>query len=191
MPLEGTLVRLREERAEDVPLLTELRNDLETQAWSKTLPPDFTEPMLRKRFESREFSYDPLEGRFIVERTDTGEAIGYVGYSHLERRLGVSIGVMLKQDAWGQGFAEEANDLLLRFLFHELGLRVVWLWTHSGNPRAIRLAEKVGFRVAARFRDAIFKDGHLLENVAMDQTRDEFYARHPDLIDRLPDPFTP
>ena len=97
---------------------------------------------------------------------------------------------MLKQDAWGQGFAEEANDLLLRFLFHELGLRVVWLWTHSGNPRAIRLAEKVGFRVAARFRDAIFKDGHLLENVAMDQTRDEFYARHPDLIDRLPDPFT-
>src|SRR3990170_6964868 len=36
MPLEGKLVILREERPEDVKFLAFLRNDLETQAWSKT-----------------------------------------------------------------------------------------------------------------------------------------------------------
>lgn len=45
MPLEGELVILREERPEDMNLQVELRNDLETQAWSKTLPPDYTESM--------------------------------------------------------------------------------------------------------------------------------------------------
>lgn len=189
MPIEGTLVRLREERADDAPFLAALRNDLDTQAWSKTLPPDYTVPMLRKRFEEREFSYDPDQGRFMVEERSSGNVIGYIGYSGLERRHATSIGVMIAKSAWGKGYAEEANELLLRFLFEELGLQVVRLWTHSGNPRAVRLAEKVGFRVSARLHNAIFKGGKLLDNIVMDQLREEFYARHPELEDHLRSPF--
>jgi ribosomal-protein-alanine N-acetyltransferase len=189
VPIEGTLVLLREEREGDAALLASLRNDLDTQAWSKTLPPDYTVPMLRKRFEQREFSYDPREGRFIVEERSTGTAIGYIGYSGLRRRHSVGIGIMFSKRAWGKGYAEEANELLVRFLFEELGVQVVQLWTHSGNPRAIGLAEKVGFTVAARMHNAVYKNGKLLDNVVMDQLREEFYARHPELEDRLGNPF--
>ena len=189
MPIEGTLVTLREEREGDAELLAALRNDLDTQAWSKTLPPDYTVPMLRKRYETREFNYDPLEGRFIVEERSTGAAIGYIGYNGLQRRHSVGIGVMLSKSAWGKGYAEEANELLVTFLFIELGVQVVHLWTHSGNPRAIGLAEKVGFKVAARMRNSIYKNGKLLDNVVMDQIREEFYARHPELEDQLGNPF--
>lgn len=189
MPIEGTLVRLREERSDDAAFLAALRNDLDTQAWSKTLPPDYTVPMLTKRYEEREFSYDPLQARFMIEEKASGAVVGYIGYSGLERRHAVSIGVMLAKSAWGKGYAEESNELLLRFLFEELGLQVVRLWTHSGNPRAIGLAEKVGFRVSARLHNAIFKGGRLLDNVVMDQLREEFYARHPELEDGLPSPF--
>jgi RimJ/RimL family protein N-acetyltransferase len=189
VPIEGTLVVLREERDGDAELLAALRNDLDTQAWSKTLPPDYTVPMLRGRFESREFNYDPLEGRFIVEERASGAAVGYIGYSGLHRRHSVGIGIMFAKRAWGKGYAEEANELLVRFLFEELGVQVVQLWTHSGNPRAIGLAEKVGFKVAARMRNSIYKNGKLLDNVVMDQLREEFYARHPDLTDELGNPF--
>ena len=96
---------------------------------------------------------------------------------------------MLSKSAWGKGYAEEANELLVRFLFVELGVQVVHLWTHSGNPRAIGLAEKVGFKVAARMRHAVYKNGRLLDNVVMDQLREEFYARHPELEDELGNPF--
>ena len=41
MPLEGKKVRLREVRESDLPLLVSLRNDLDTQGWSQTLPPDW------------------------------------------------------------------------------------------------------------------------------------------------------
>ena len=75
MALEGRSVILREQRREDMPFMQDLRNDMETQAWSKSLPPDFTEVMYAKRFEEREFSYDPDFARFTIEQKETGERV--------------------------------------------------------------------------------------------------------------------
>ena len=68
----------------------------------------------------------------------------------------------------------------------ELGLRVIRLFTHSGNPRAVRLAEKAGFKAATRQRQSIFKSGELYDNIVMDLLREEFFALHPQLVDNLP-----
>ena len=57
------------------------------------------------------------------------------------------------------------------------------------NPRAIALAEKLGFREAARFRRSVYRNGQLGEKVVMDITRQEFYELREELTDRLPDPF--
>ena len=82
--------------------------------------------------------------------------------------------------------ALDTQEVLLSFLFDELGVRVVRLWTHSGNPRAVGLAEKSGFQESYRRRESIYKSGQLLENLQMDLLREEYYARHPALTDRLP-----
>ena len=76
--------------------------------------------------------------------------------------------------------------MLLAFLYQELGLRVVRLYTHSGNPRAVKLAGKSGFQVSVRQREAIFKNGELYDNLVMDMLREEYIARHPELADKLP-----
>ena len=189
MAIEGAHVRLREERADDVDFLAGLRNDLETQAWPKSLPPHYTREMLAKRYEAREFSFNPDEGRFIIEEKDTGERVGFIGYMGLEPRFSASLGVMIAKDFWGTGYAFEANDLLLRFMFEELGLRVVKLWTHSLNHRAIALAAKLGFQTTVQFRRSVYREGRLGGSVVMDITRQEFYELREDLTDRLPDPF--
>jgi RimJ/RimL family protein N-acetyltransferase len=186
MGLHGESVILREERPDDMVLLTELRNDLATQAWSKTLPPDFTEAMHTKRFDGREFSYDRSDGRFVIESKETGEAIGSVSYSGLEPRWDVTIGIMIAKKFWGAGVARDAQETLLKFLFEELGVRVVRLWTHSGNPRAVGLAKKSGFKISYRQRESIFKDGEVYDNLSMDLLREEYYALHPELTDHLP-----
>jgi RimJ/RimL family protein N-acetyltransferase len=186
MPLEGKLVRLREERPEDMRLLVELRNDLETQAWSKTLPPDYTEAMYMKRYEMREFSFDRADGRFIIESKESGEFAGTLMYTDLEPRWSAMIGIMVVKKFWGGGFASDAQDVLLKFLFEELGLRVVRLYTHTGNPRAVRLAEKAGFKVSLRQREAVYKGGVLHDNLMMDMIREEYFAKHGELEDRLP-----
>ena len=186
MPLEGKLVILREEQPEDMPLLAAMRNDLETQAWSKTLPPDYTENMYLKRYQDREFSFDPQEGRFIMVARETGEFAGSISYTGLKPRWSANIGLMVKKKFWGSGLAYDAQETLLKFLFLELGLRVVRLFTHSGNPRAVKLAEKSAFKITARQRQAIFKNGEVFDNIVMDLLREEFFSRHPDLVDSLP-----
>ena len=188
MPLEGKLTVLREEREGDLPFLLELRNDLETQAWSKSLPPAYTLPMYQNRFDKAEFSYDPREARFVIVARETGDLAGTITYSSLDKRMGTAIGIIVAKQYWGTGIAFDAQEVLLRFLFEELGLRVVRLYTHSGNPAAVQLAKKSGFRTSARQREAIYKSGGLYDNLNMDLLREEFYAGHPDLVDNLPQP---
>jgi len=186
MALEGKLVTLREEQPDDLPFLVSLRNDLNTQAWSQTLPPDYTEPMYRKRFESREFSFERTDGRFIIVHRESGERAGTVSYTGLEPRWSATIGIMVAQPFWGSGVAPDAQEIMLKFLFVELGVRVVRLWTHSGNPRAVALAEKSGFKVSGRQRQAVFKGGELYDNLMIDLLREEYFAQHPELTDNLP-----
>jgi RimJ/RimL family protein N-acetyltransferase len=188
MPLEGTLVTLREERPEDRKFLVDLRNDMDTQAWSKSLPPDYTEHMYQKRFEAREFSYDRDDGRFTIVHQESREQVGTIRYSNLEPRFSATIGIVVAKAFWGTGAALDAQEVLLRFLFVELGLRVVRLWTHSGNPRAVKLAQKSGFRISGRVREAIFKGGELYDNLIIDLLREEYLALHPELTDSLPSP---
>lgn len=186
MPIEGQRVVLREERPEDMKALVEMRNDLETQAWSKTLPPDYTERMYLKRFEERAFSFDRDDGRFIIEDKQSGDFAGMISYSELEPRFSAVIGFVVPKPFWGTGIAFDAQEVLLKFLFEELGLRVIRLWTHSGNPRAVGLAQKSGFKVSVRVRQAIFKDGKLYDNLVMDLLREEYFELHPELKDHLP-----
>lgn len=186
MPLEGQLVALREQRRDDLPFLMSLQNEPQTQAWSLALPPDFTDCMYEKRYEAREFSYDPDEARFVIVHKETGELVGQIQYTGLERRWSVAIGIITAAKFWGTGVALDAQEVLLRFLFCELGLRVVRLFTHSGIPRASRLAEKSGFQVSGRMRQSIIKYGGLHNNLVMDLLREEYFARHPELADTLP-----
>lgn len=186
MPLEGALVVLREERREDQKLFAALRNDLDTQAWGKALPPDSTEEMHIKRFEGLEFKFERTSARLVIEEKATGRAAGFVSYSGEQHRVSVSIGIVVAKEFWGTGVALDAQETLLRFLFEQLGLREVHLWTHSGLPKAIGLAERSGFGTRIRLRESVFKFGKLSDAVIMSLLREEYYARHPEMTDRLP-----
>jgi RimJ/RimL family protein N-acetyltransferase len=186
MALQNERILLREERETDLPFLIDLRNDLDTQGWSRALPPDYNMPMYRKRYENREFSYDRRDGRFTIEMRETGDIAGMIVFSGMEPRMSAVIGIAVAKKFWGTGVAYEAQELLLHFLFHEMGLRVVRLYTQSGLKAAIGLAEKSGFRISLRQRESVFIRGNLYDSITMDILREEYYARHPELTDHLP-----
>lgn len=190
MALEGDRIRLRELRGDDdYALLVDLRNDLDTQGWSRTLPPDFTVGMYRRRFDSREYSTSRDLAIFIIEERRTDRAVGSISYSDVRDRFSATIGIALDTSVWGTGIATEAMELLLRFLFVELGMRVVRMWTQSGNGRMLGSARKLGFSEAVREREAIFKGGVMRDNMMLDLLREEWFALHPEEEDLLPDPF--
>jgi RimJ/RimL family protein N-acetyltransferase len=189
MPLEGDRVRLREVRESDLDMFARLRNDLATQAWSRTLPPDYTREMVRRRYWDRNFEYRRDYGIFVIEMRDGEDVAGMISYSEVVDRMEATWGLAIEQRFWGTGVAMDAGDTLLRFLFEELGLRVVRLYTQTENERAVAAFRKLGFREATRVPGGIFKAGRHADNLSMDLLREEWYALHPDLEDRLVDPF--
>ncbi len=189
MPLEGELTRLREVREIDLDMFARLRNDLATQAWSRTLPPDYTREMVRRRYWDRDFEYRRDHGVFVIETKDRDEVAGTISYTEVVDRMEATWGLAVEQRFWGSGVAIDAGDTLLRFLFEELGLRVVRLYTQSENARAVAAFRKLGFREATRVPDGVFKAGRHADNLSMDLLREEWYALHPQFEDRLIDPF--
>lgn len=177
MPLLGDRLRLRELRESDYELMAALRNDLVTQGWSRTLPPDYTVGMYRRRYDAREFSFRRTDATFIVEEVEGDRPVGYCGYSELFDRYSATIGVAFIEDVHGKGYAGEVNEMLLRLLFHEMGVQKVSLWTHSENSAAVRAAQRAGFTVSTRYREGIFKDGRHYDNLYMDLLRAEYYAQ--------------
>ncbi|MFX0173282.1 MAG: GNAT family N-acetyltransferase [Candidatus Hodarchaeota archaeon] len=187
MVLEGSLVILREERKEDMELLVTLRNNLDTQAWGKALPPDYTLPMYIKRFEERTFSYDRSEGRFIIILKETQEFVGMMIYTDHQPRFEATIGIAILKKYWGHGIAYDAQEALLKFLFVELGVRVVRLWTQIGNKGMVKLAQRSGFKISGRLRQAAFIHGDLYDTLIIDLLREEYFALHPELTNNLPE----
>lgn len=186
MGLEGNLVFLREEREEDLEKQKILRNDLETQGYSKALPPDYTYSMYEKRFQERKFSFDRTDGKFTLISKDTNDYIGHISYSEYEDRFSASIGIIIDKKFWGTGMAYDAQEVLLKFLFLELGCQVVRLWTESGKTYAVGLAKKSGFKISGELRNATYKGGTINNTLIMDLLREEYFALHPDLTDNLP-----
>ncbi|KAF9475815.1 acyl-CoA N-acyltransferase [Pholiota conissans] len=83
------------------------------------------------------------------------------------RNLDGEVGIALKKQAWGKGYASEVMEWLVGYSFKGLGLRRLSLFAFSSNTRAIALYEKIGFKHEGRKREAIWKEGEWVDYVWM------------------------
>lgn len=87
-------------------------------------------------------------GLWAVERKDTKKFIGFAGLSHpsfdASFTPALEIGWRLASDQWGQGFAPELSQAILRFAFDELHLDEVVSFTARINIKSRRVMEKIG-----------------------------------------------
>lgn len=171
--LTGKIVTLRPIRDGDFEYIASLKNNTKTQARGQRLPPNFTAEMVKENFD-KAFE-GPNRGVWAIEIKD-GKLVGYVDYSEDPPRFAAGIGIATGVEHWGKGYAREAMELIMRFLFEERGLTSVSLWTTSWNVHMVGLAEKLGFKVAVRERESRFLGGKVYDGLMMDMLREEYYA---------------
>ena len=95
-----------------------------------------------------------LNYQFIVELD--GAAIGCAGLRQAGQPPGYAeVGVEIDPRHWGVGYAEELLGRLIRFARDELRLTHLRAETTMTNRRAIRLVERLGFRVVSSGGDAV------------------------------------
>ena len=92
------------------------------------------------------------------------------------------VGVVIYDDKrWGQGIGTEALGLWTDYLFTHLTSAVrLDLRTWSGNPGMMRLAEKLGYKLEARFRKARIVGGKYYDGLGYGLLREEWRSAESD-----------
>ena len=89
--------------------------------------------------------------------------------------------VIFDPTIWGQGIGYQALGLWTQYLFDTMPQIVRSdLRTWSGNLGMMRLAEKLGYREEARFRNARIVEGNYYDGLGYGVLRDEWIALYPE-----------
>lgn len=173
--LEGSLVRLREYKKEDITFAHKYINDFEVK---RLLVPGIPFPM---RLEEEEKWYDSQSAfkdiyNFAIEKKENAEYIGGCGINEVDWKNSVAtVGIFLGKPFWSQGFGTDAMNILLGFIFNQMNLNKAGLNVYSFNERAIASYSKCGFVVEGRLRQQIFRDGKYHDEVLMGLLRSEYF----------------
>lgn len=98
--------------------------------------------------------------RLLIER---GTDHAFIGWCCLVQwnpdYRSASLGYVLSDTAWGQGYATEAADALLQWAFETLDLNRVQAETDTRNAASARVLEKLGFQHEGTLREDCTVEG--------------------------------
>jgi RimJ/RimL family protein N-acetyltransferase len=96
-----------------------------------------------------------------------GEAAGGIGIHPLDdvHRRTAEIGYWLAEPFWGKGIVTEAVRALVPVAFEETGIVRIQAGVFSHNPASMQVLEKCGFIREAVHKNAITKNGVMMDEV--------------------------
>jgi RimJ/RimL family protein N-acetyltransferase len=176
--LQGEKVGLALMRREDVSTLARWNQDLEFTANLGTPGEAHTLEMRQEAFE-RNARMRPDSVEFAVIRLEGGDLIGFGGLFDITRALTATLFVGIgERELRGRGYGTEATRLICEYGFFLRSLHNIKVEVNGYNRRAIRLYERLGFRMAGRIRGAIMLNGSRYDQIVMDLLRSELELRH-------------
>lgn len=115
----------------------------------------------------------------IIANADTNELIGQVTWHWKSKETNwMEIGIVIfNEDYWHQGIGFTALKMWIDRLFAEHDEIVrIGLTTWSGNKSMVKLAEKLGLKLEARYRKARIVAGTYYDSVSYGILREEWEA---------------
>jgi RimJ/RimL family protein N-acetyltransferase len=171
--LEGKTVNLRVMEREDVPLLTEWWNSLEFQGeYFPVLQKSKTQAL--QEFENPspvQVAMGHME--FMIEKKD-GTKVGHIGYGKDILHDWIEIGYDVVPSERREGYASEAIQIMIDYLFLSKDIPRVLVCTDARNIAAIMAAEKVGFRKEGIVRKGGFTNGKFVDACLLGILREEW-----------------
>jgi [ribosomal protein S5]-alanine N-acetyltransferase len=160
MNLETRRLFLRPVSVNDAPDLFVARGDAETMRywdWPPAASAGDIAQVIREHF--REIDGGETQW-WAVAHTPRGPAIGECDLSEIDyAHCRAEIGFLFQRAQWGQGFAHEAMERVLRYAFEDLNLERLWARVHAGNDASVRLLARLGFAPEGLLRGHVLRDG--------------------------------
>lgn len=121
--------------------------------------------------------------RMVIADSRLNKLIGTVSWYWQSKATNwISIGLALYDETyWNKGLGYQALGLWCDYLFkHFPTIARLDLRTWSGNIGMLKLAEKIGFLLEARFRKARIVNGNYYDSIGYGILREEWYEKFPD-----------
>jgi RimJ/RimL family protein N-acetyltransferase len=97
--------------------------------------------------------------QFVVILKQNGELIGDIGLHFFDKEnKQVEIGCTLDKKYHGKGYATEAMNEVLKYLFNVLNKHRIIASIDPKNKSSIKLVKRLNFRKEAHFRESIFSN---------------------------------
>lgn len=101
--------------------------------------------------------------QWAIALRDTRQVIGHCGSYNWERNSRhIDIGYHIMPDYWGQGYATETCDAMLRWHFEYLNLHRIQADCTEGNVASEQVLHKCGFTLEGIWRESSWEHGHFV-----------------------------
>lgn len=161
MAIKGNRIKIRRLKVEDVYLM---------KSWGQHENPlleDYNFPDIKDR-EIRvwySFKTNNLRNKYYGIWNEDNKLIGYMGIKNMRRILREStLGIVLDPNHINKGYGTEILTTFLDYYFTEMKMRRMILEVAEFNKRAIRVYEKLGFKVIGYYLDEFFDNRLDLSN---------------------------
>ncbi len=104
------------------------------------------------------------EGRFAIVEKENHRLVGEIAYFHMNMlNRAAELGYLIAPEERGSGYAKEALQLLIKYLFLDLNLNKVYAQTASFNKGSIKLLESLEFKLDGTLRQHHYYKGDLYD----------------------------
>ena len=157
----GENITLRAIEPEDIDLLYQWENDMESWHLSNTLTPFSRFALEQYVMAADQDIFTAKQLRLMIDKTkdDGKECIGAIDlfdFDPVNKRAG--IGVLIGKKERNKGFASEALKLLVNYCFKTLELHQLFCNIETTNTASLKLFQKQGFQIAGKKRDWLRKN---------------------------------
>jgi RimJ/RimL family protein N-acetyltransferase len=151
-------------------------NDPEVTRYMESGIFPYTQTELERFYEQSSGSQKQVILAIVDKQTDQhvgNVKLGPLDWLHRRATFGILLG---DKQVWGRGIGTEATLLMVEYGFYRLNLRRIDLGVYAEHQAAVRIYEKIGFKVEGRFRQDLFHEGEYKDRLWMGLLRSEFEA---------------
>ncbi len=178
-PLRSTpRLTLRALTPEDVPAVARMAGRREIADTTISIPHPYSEEQARDWIGR--LAESAGSGKELVFGVVRGSAlVGVAGLRDVSREHAqAELGYWIAVEHWGQGYATEAAEALVRFGFEELGLNRIFAHHMARNPASGRVLEKIGMKPEGVLRQRVKKWGVFEDVLILALLREDWLNAH-------------
>ncbi|WP_010663172.1 GNAT family N-acetyltransferase [Marinilabilia salmonicolor] len=163
---ETQRLNIRPVSVADKEMVFEYRSDKEVNKYQGWIPETITDVEVFIDKTSRQLNVPETWFQFVLVEKSINQIIGDIGVHFLDKEnRQVEIGCTLNKDFHNKGYATEAVERVLDFLFFDLKKHRVIASIDPENNSSIRLVERLGFRKEAHFIESLYLNGKWVDDL--------------------------